>query len=337
MSDRGTWFLAASLSCIAFLVECSAQSPEEPKAFPAGIVLIGAQCEDDPKACAIEVISPTGARIRTMFRSETGSFFLGRLSRQGDRLASCHQVNGESGEFLTIDAQGKATRVMTGFGAITAWSPDGQQLAYYRTAAGSDLVESFVIDLISGKQMKVELPSDYVQEDWHPSENTRTAIYMNPRNVLYRETKGDHYPTRQLDLLTVEGKRTPITRNPATDNIWSRFSPDGKRLAHYGRRLVGEKSLEYAVLCAANGSQSQEVFNFTEFGDKEGLPWFRPNGPSAWSPDGSTLAWLVSTNTEAKSEGERLELLFIGADGGNPKRLSLSDIGFQRVSAIEWR
>jgi Tol biopolymer transport system component len=338
MRNRGTWLLAALPFFSVLVVTCGAQSLEERKAFPPGILLIGTKTRDDPNACEIGVISPTGGEIRTIFRRETGSTFPGgRLSRQGDRLAVCYVTSGDKGEFVLIKPTGEATKIMDGVGTITAWAPDGQQLAFYQAAPNGDSFESFVIDLNSGERTKLELPADYVEEDWSPIDSTRTAIYMNPRNLLYREKKGDHYPTRQLDLMTADGTRTPITKNPSTDNIWARFSPDGSRLAHYGRRLVGEKSLEYAVVCSDDGSQPKEVFNFTEFGDKAGLPWFRPNGPPAWSPDGSTLAWLVSTNTEPKSQGERLELVFISADGGEPRRLSLTDLGFQRVAAVEWR
>jgi hypothetical protein len=337
MRDRGTWFLAALLFFSMPIVVCSAQSPEERKAFPAGIILIGARMHDDPSAYEVRVISPAGGEIRTMFRRETGWISGGRLSRQGDRLAICCEMSDSKGELLVIESKGEATKIMDGVGTITAWSPDGQQLAFFQSMPNSDSFESFVFDLNSGQRTKLELSADYVAEDWHPSGSARTAIYMNPRNLLYREKKGDRYPTRQLDLLTSGGKKIPITKNPSTDNIWSRFSPDGGRLAHYGRRLVGEKSLEYVVVCADDGSHPKEILNFTEFGDKAGLPWFRPNNPPAWSPDGSALAWLVSTNTEPTSEGERLELVLVSADGGDPRRLSLTDMGFQWVSAIEWR
>ena len=162
-------------------------------------------------------------------------------------------------------------------------------------------------------------------------------MYANSRNLLYRETKGDQYPTRQIDLMASDGKMSPVTKNPSTDNIWSRFSPDGERLAYYGRRLVGEKALEYAVVCDEDGSYPEQVFRFTEYGDANALPWFRPNGPPAWSPDGKHLAWLVNTNSKPQGVGERLELVIVSLDEDEPIRISLTDKGFKYVSAIEWR
>lgn len=330
-----TLFLA-----IAFLVGlgavCEAQTPQKPESFPAGIVLIGTKTLDAPNACGIQVISSTGEHISTLFRRAEGSIFMGRFSREQDQLAFSYTPPDGKGEFWMIKAEGEATKIMEGTGAITSWSPDGKKFTFYQASKEDGSFDSFVLDLSSKMVTKLELPADYVAEDWHPHENIRTAIYMNPRNRLYRETKGDSYPTRQLDLL-IGDKSTPVTKNPCTDNIWSRFSRNGDRIAYYGRRLVGEKSLEYAVVCSADGSQPREIFGFTEFGDAAGLPWFRPNGPPAWSPDGSTLAWLVSTNTTPTSEGEKLELLFTPVQGGKPRRVSLTEMGFEFVSAIEWR
>src|SRR5262245_25156271 len=160
---------------------------------------------------------------------------------------------------------------------------------------------------------------------------------MNSRNLLYREEKGDHYPTRQLDLVDAENRRTPLTKNPSTDNIWSRFSPAGDRIAHYQRWLIGEKSYESAVVCKADGTDPRVILGFSEKGEAEGLPWFRPNNAPAWSPDGSTLVWLVSANTAIGDQGRDLQLVFVGADGENFRRISLTKLGYRWVTSIDWR
>lgn len=336
MRYRSAWFVTA---IILGLVEgtCCAQEQERRESFPQGIILIGVQKLDDRDACSIEIISPTGKAIGTLFRRETGSMLAGgRLSRQGDRLAVCFLPKDGQPEVLVIDCHDQTKKIMDGDATITAWSPDGRQIAGYRKDPKTGAWENFIIDLTTLERRKLELGADYVAEDWHPSQDIRTAIFMNPRNQMYREKKGDSYPARQLDLLTDDGNKSPITKNPSTDNIWSKFSPNGDRLAHYGRRLMGEKSLEYVVICGADGSHPMEVFNFTEYGDKTGLNWFRPNGPPAWSPDGSSLVWRISTNSEPTSAGAQEELLFIAEDGSNPRRLPLADMGIQWVSGIDW-
>ena len=236
-----------------------------------------------------------------------------------------------------LDAKGKASKIAEGGPTITSWSPDGRRIGYYRAVPGTDTFESNVVDVVSKEVTKLKLPAEYVAEDWHPSRDVRTAIYMNSRNNLYREKKGDRYPTRQLDLVDAGGKRTPLTKNPSTDNIWSRFSPAGDRIAHYQRWLVGEKSYEAAAVCNADGTNPRVVLVFTEQGDAEGLPWFRPNNVPAWSPDGKTLAWLVSQNKVIGDQGRDLQLVFVDADGGNFRRISLTDLGYAVVGSIDWR
>ena len=321
---------------VALSVCCFPQEPSDERSFPAGIILIGASTFEDPKASTVQVMSPAGGEPRSLFRLSEGSIFTGRLSPQGDRLAYSYASPDGKQELWMVNVSGKASKLADRGGSITAWSPDGKQLAFYR-AAGGAAYESFVVDLATKQQTKLDLPPDYVGEDWHPSDNVRTAIYMNPRNLLYRPQKGDHYPTRQLDLLMPDGKTTPITRNPSTDNIWSRFSPAGDRLVHYQRHLVGEKSYEAAVVCNIDGSQASEVLGFTKIGDANGLPWFRPRGLPAWSPEGKSLAWLVNTNDKPQAVGESLELVIVGADGKNLRRFSLSEQGYRWVSAIDWR
>ncbi|MEQ8786657.1 MAG: hypothetical protein RIC55_10180 [Pirellulaceae bacterium] len=306
------------------------QPPTDAKSFQQGVYLIGAKARDAPDGCGIAVVSPADGKIETVFRRDSGRIYPGgRFSHRGDKLAFCYESDDGHAQILVIDAAGDSLQALDAQGMITAWSPDDRKLALYGQDRPDQPLQSFVIDLSSGKRTNVELPADYVAEDWHPRAATRTAVYMNFRNQLYREIKGDSYPTRQLDLVAENGERSPISRNPSTDNIWSRFSPDGKRIAHYGRRLVGEKPLEYAVVCAADGSRPVEILNFTQYGQGVGLSWFRPTLPPAWSPDGSTLAWSVSTNAEAKADGGEMELVLIRVEGGAPKRISLSDRGIQ--------
>lgn len=305
-----------------------------------GIVLIGAKTEDTSQSCSIQLISRKGNQLRTLIRHETGTSYPGgRVSRSGDRVAWCVPVGKERYEFHVVDADGNSKKVADGRGMITAWSHDDSRIAVYRSsAANKGAFESLVINVETGEETLLKLPADYLADDWHPKTGVRTALFMNPRNRMYRKLKGDNYPTRQLDLLSEDGTLKPLTKNPSTDNIWSRFSPKGDRIAHYGRTLDGETALEYGVVCQADGSEPAVVFEFAKFGMSNGLPWFRPFGSPAWSPDGKLLAWLVHSNPEAKSDGEKLELLLIPTGQGEPKRILLAaEIGIRWVSGIDWR
>lgn len=313
------------------------EPPAAAKSFPSGVYLIGVPTLDNPGGCGIAVISPVDGKLKMVFRRESGYIYPGgRFSRQGDKLAFCYVSGDDQAQIVVIDATGNTIESVDAKGMVTAWSPDDRKLAVWQEVPGQP-PQAVVIDLSSGERTPVDLPADYVAEDWHPRDATRTAMYMNPRNQLYREVKGDSYAARQLDLVSESGKLSPVTRNPSTDNIWSRFSPDGKRLAHYGRRLVGEKPLEYAVVCEVDGSRPLEILNFTQYGEGVGLPWFRPNLPPAWSPDGSALAWAVSTNADLEADGGELELVVVPVEGGDPKRISLSDLGINGIAGVEWR
>lgn len=303
------------------------------------LVLIGAVTDEAPKECSIRLMSPRGELADTLVRHESGSIYPGgRVSRSRDRIAYCLQLEKGDSQFRIVNSSGNSTVVASGQGMVTAWSHDDRWFAAYRPDEDSKAFESLIIDVKTGEETLLKLPPHYVGDDWHPQTGIRTALYLNPRNRMYRKIKGDSYPARQLDLFAEDGTLKPLTRNPSTDNIWSKYSPDGVRIAHYGRTLDGETVLEYAVVCEADGTEPRVVFEFTKFGIANGLPWFRPNGPPAWSPDGSMLAWLVDSNADATSVGGKLELLLVPVNSGEPQRILLAaEKGISRVSGIDWR
>ena len=310
------------------------------KDLPGELILLGVQAEGESHACEIRTLPLAGGEGRTLFRKEGVNIAPGgRLAPERDRLAFCilPDEGSEIGGFWILDSAGEAKRIADGFGMVQAWSPDGKRIAAYRDAEDGDWLESVVVDATTGETAKLDLPRDYVVEDWRASDGMRLAMFRNARNQLYRPIKGDSYPTRQIDLQAPDGNLSPLTKNPSTDNIWSRFSPDGERVAHYSRRLVGEKSLEHVAICDVDGSAWREIFCFTTYGDERGLPWFRPSRPPAWAPDGSAVAWLVNTNDKPEGQDDRLEVVILPVEGGEPTRIDLNDRGIDSVSGIEWR
>lgn len=312
----------------------SAQSIEKVAALPDGLVLIGAKTREAPESRSILVQSE--GTLKPLFRRDGGSVSGGRLARDRSQLAFLQMSEDETWSIWVVDDAGNTRQVGEGFAGITAWSPDGTTIGLYRSGEDGDY-ESFELDVATRQTKRLELPPHYTLEDWHPRENTRTAMYFNPRNAIHRESKGDSYPTRQLDLVKGDAEPIPLTKGPCTDNIWSRYSADGEHIAHYQRRFVDGNPREYAMVCAADGSNPWQVFAFTDTGHTLGLPWFRPLGPPTWSPDGRRLAWLVTSNDESRDDTDDLELVLIPVDGGTPQRLSLTSLGFEWVQAIEWR
>ena len=323
--------LVALAGMFYFALSCCAQ-----ETIPQGMILIGAKTSDEPEAITIQVVSPEGKRLKTLFHRREGSISMGRLSSDGRQLAFDFESQDQKPGLWLLKGGSEASQIADGGGYITAWSPDGMQLGLYGKGNKPGSYESFVIDLKTKARHKLDLPLEYIAEDWHPRDNLRTAIYWNSRNLLYREMKGDHYPTRQLDLLMSNGQTRPLTKDPCTDNIWSRFSPTGDRLAYYQRRIIGEIAKEYAVVSLADGSKPRVLLCFTDSGQAKGLPWFRPRGFPAWSPDGKTIAWLINTNEKPEGQGEKWELLFIDVERKEFRRLSLTEKRYTWVSAIEW-
>jgi hypothetical protein len=339
---RSLVFLIAALSLSAsFRIE-NARGDEKGPKFQGELLLLGVRAVGESHACEIRTLALPGKANRTLFRKEEVDIYPGgRLSPCRDRLTfslMTHDGEGRAkGQFWVLDLAGDGRRIADGMGMITAWSPDSSRIAAYRDSGDGASYESVTIDVATGETTTLDLPDEYVIDDWRASDGMQTAMFGNSRNQLYREIEGDSYPTRQLDLLAADGKRSPLTKNPSTDNIWSRFSPQDDRVAYYSRRLVGEKSLEHAAVYNGDGAASKEIFCFTTYGDERGLPWFRPLRPPAWAPDGSALAWLVSANDKPESQDDRPEILLLPLDGIEPQRIDLHELGIDGVSAIEWR
>jgi Tol biopolymer transport system component len=335
--------LIVATGCIAVLVVagCDRGSKKpELKTLPGQIVLIGVKTGDDLESRRILTMTPDGSDLRTLLRVDEGSISIGRLSPNRKRLAfTC--VKGYSELEVWLLEEDGQTRIVTEQGGhVTAWSPDGKQLAFYRAERkdNAETYENFEINIATKQQRKLELSKEYVAEDWHPRENIRIICYFNPGKSIHQEKpRPNTYFLRQLELLTADNKRIPITKDPSLDNIYSRYSPAGDRIVYYRRRVLDESAKEFAVVSAADGTSAKEVFAFTDTSEAEKLNWFHPHAFPAWSPDGKTIAWLVSVTDAAKPTLDNFDLVFFPAEGGAMRRISLTPLGIKWVGGIDWR
>lgn len=304
-----------------------------PLMFSPGIYLIGCKSSKDPNTSFIQTITPDGSLVGKAIQLGNTPVISGRLSPDRTQIG----FTDDKGICL-VNPKGDIQRIAEVEGSITAWSPDSKQLSFYRETDGAEgNWESFVIELATSRQTKLRLTSEYVAEDWRPSNDLRTVIFMNSANRFYRKNRDDWYALRQLRFLHEDGEDVPLTKDPKSDNIWSRFSPTGDRVAHYRRRFLDDRPLEFAVVCTADGTHAKEVFGFTEFGRKEGVYAYKPRGFPAWSPDDTTIAWLAQNRRQRDDSVGSPELVLIQANGGGFKRIPLAVLGLTWVSVVDWQ
>jgi hypothetical protein len=264
--------------------EAPKQNRSEDQSFRGRLVLFGVQSEDNwQEAVTIQSMSADGKEIRTLLTLKGRAIEGGRVSPDGLHLAyKLPPKDRKEVELWLLDAAGQTRKLLDRGGLPTAWSADSKQVVCLRRTEKGNR-ESGQVQVESGKVTRVSLPRDYFADDWNLSDGTRTCIYMNPRNWIYREKQKDRYPLRQLDLMMPDGKLVPISKDPASDNLWSRFSPDGRRLTYSRRRFVDGRPKEYGVVCKADGSEAKEVIGFTDFADSESLYSLKPLDYPAWS------------------------------------------------------
>jgi WD40 repeat protein len=296
------------------------------------IVFFGSRTMADPDASLIQAMNPGGTDLATVLEWRDGSINGGRVSPDGRRLGfSVRKDKGEPQVWI-LEPDG-TTRQVADRGFIAAWSPDGNRLACFRTE-GEDH-DSFIIDVETGTTEHLSIPKTDVIHDWSPRGDTLTVMAGHPDRFFTHPEKGT-YPLRQIDLMNLAtGQRSPLTTEPAHDHIWSRFSPDGTRIAHYRRHPENVPRIyEFAVVRRADGSEPKDVIRF---GDLDPEFRFRPNGPVCWSPDGKTILWKVTVRKPEDTDIRFDELVFVPADGGRPRRLPLDPKTHTFWGEIDWR
>ena len=297
--------------------------------FSDDLLLIGALANDVSDDSIVQAISESGELGHVLYRTREMRISSGRLDRLRQRLALGMEV-GDKVQVLVVDSQGNNALAANAGPTITAWSPDGQAMSFTRD------LESYRLNLADGRVTPMVLPPHYVIEDWHPVKDLQTALFLNPRNAIYREFRGDSYPCRQIDLVANDNITMPLTKNPSTDNLWSRFSPDGMKVAHYQRVINDEVPHEKLIVCREDGGDPTILIDLRKISFSLRLPWYRPKGHPVWSPNGKTIAWLINTNELWGGTNEKLEILLVDVESKTYKRHSLTDKGIAYVQDIDW-
>jgi Tol biopolymer transport system component len=178
-----------------------------------------------------------------------------------------------------------------------AWSPDGSELAY------SDLCTVSVLDMNTGKTTtlnqlrcghKSTNPFDFQQLQWTP-DGTRVLFFRAPYGVVGS-------PPRWLSY-SADGHGAPDELKLDPSSYAPQLSPDGTQVAY--EAPVEHK--ETLFVSAPDGSKARAV---------------GPSGwPSAWSPDGKTLA--VVKLFFANTSNYHLEVWLVHPDGSGLMKLAV--------------
>jgi Tol biopolymer transport system component len=110
-----------------------------------------------------------------------------------------------------------------------------------------------------------------------------------------------------------------------------RFSPDGRQVAYFSRKHVGDRVLHAAGVCGRDGADPREMIQFDTF--YKGNRMYKTNCAPCWSPDGRQFVWLIPRE-KTLSSTIHCELLL---EGVVPERIDLFEKGIRLISAIDWR
>jgi Tol biopolymer transport system component len=220
------------------------------------------------------------------------------------------------------------------------WSPNGQQIAYYKLG-----IKPFVWDMDSNRMYSLSpLDTSLWILGWATATDTillegnslhdlylvksdgadfralpippkafpnRSDVSISPdsRFVVFSgyTSEEDDYEIYRLDL--AENKLTQLTNSPESRNYDIRLSPDGRQIAYLTAVSTG---FEISVM-NADGSNQRQI---TNSGDIQGRP--------KWSPDGTHLLFRSAIDANFP-----YALYIMNADGTNQKRLvnSISENG----------
>ena len=348
--------IVALLPGLAILIAAAADSRgDEPRgrggeaAFRGKIVLFGAQRKDVADTSCILALNPDGTGLEALYTcSEKGrSIVTGRVSPDARSIAfTIFDEKTRKGEVWVQEGSKGPPRKILDDGLVMAWAPDGKRLACIRGQYGA--WKSFVLDLSTKDVRPLAVASEDHVYDWSPDGESLCVMLDRPGKTFEHPRLGT-YPLRQIGLIpAVGGEPKLLTPDATFDNLWARFSPDGARVTHYQRRHRDGVVLESAVITGRDGVKVLEVLDYSRLDEgfrtrPEARPFWSQEGPACWSPDGKTVALLVSNH---KSLGEkdpsrrktelRHVLVLAASKGGIASTTDLKALGIEYPGEIDW-
>ncbi len=216
------------------------------------------------------------------------------------------------------------------------WSPDGRYLSFLSSRQGGKGAQLWLLDRQGGEAKRVtELKTGIREYEWSP-DSKRIALVMSdvapepdsankrPKPIVidryhFKSDAGGYLDSTRshLYVFDVDSRKATILTPGLFEESNPAWSPDGKWIAFESKRVQGDadrsNNSDVFVVEARAGAAPKAL---TTFDGPDG-------GPLAWSPDGSSIAYLRGSAAQYSAYNED-RLAVVPAAGGEPRILTES-------------
>jgi RNA polymerase sigma factor (sigma-70 family) len=333
---------------------------QKPGRFTGKLVLFGVQggpgAKDGQQIVALDptVFTADGVdtdalakKTEVVFTAPAGNVITaGRVSPDGRALAFNTTAADDSKAALWLLKPGATEPTkLTDDASVQAWAPDGKTLLCVRRFDPTKH-ESVTLDLSDPDkptETKVDLPGRAWVEDWAPDGKQLLVTTYPEKEFIHPRIPGP-YPLRQTYLADRAGKKgTTLSADVMHDDLFPRFSPDGRRVA-FGQRRHDNGGIFYSLMvCDRDGAGGRELVNLNVQAAGHGWDDLRENAPPCWSPDGKTVV-LLALGRVADKRGPKptpgtltATLVFATPEKGFQKLVTADALGFTFIGKADWR
>ena len=307
--------------CISvLLVVTSVLHGEEPAQRATGMfdgIVMAGRRAGEPNV-ALFRMNADGSRLTRVWELPKDSYGLyQRISPNGNSLALGMGAKNKGTDVWIVSGDGTHQKLVDDAVPV-AWSVDGERIACFRQKETS--TRNFIIDVRTKAEEELPLKDSEMVQDWSSASELLCVTALHPDKTFEHPTLGT-YPLREVFLLGVSGMpRVQLRNDPLHDDMWGRFSPDGRQVSFQRRRQADGEVFHELIVQGRDGKDPRKVLSFD---DLKGV-WrtFKPNGPACWSRDGKQLATLVIRSGD---DGISSELLIVTLETGKVRRLDLKE------------
>lgn len=223
-----------------------------------------------------------------------------------------------------VDTTGKSRAFVTGQTNVSGvqWTPDGQAISFLSKRDGDSATSLYVISVAGGEARRLVSHSTSISAyTWRPDGNQIAFIATEPEDPAAKDLKSKGFNAEvyeenlrntriwlaDSDFATNDSPVLLPTQGSATEIS---YSPDGsKLLAAFAKTPLIDHFYMYRRFRVINASTGDVIARIDNPGKI---------GPSAWSPNGQTIAFCSGEDINDPSEGR---LMMVPATGGTPREV----------------